>query len=150
MNMHLAQSMAAIVISHRFFEARIQIFYTGYIGEEAGKLEDPAFHLMQLLFLGRTVFKQLGEVMGDHRAAGPGRHHDTVGMREDPEEMLGDLTGLGTIAAIESGLSAAGLAFGKINFKTKPFQHVGHRQPDFGKDLIYYAGNKNRNAGSWH
>ena len=52
---------------------------------------------------------------------------------EGLEEMARHRAGFFAIAAVEGGLAAAGLVFGKIHCIAEPLQHVGHRHADLGK-----------------
>ena len=49
------------------------------------------------------------------------------------------------VAGVEGRLAAAGLPLGKVEPAAGAFEHVGHRQPDLGKQLIDDAGDKQRN-----
>ena len=96
------------------------------------------------------VREKLGEVVRDHRRAGARGHHDVLGIAEDVQKVAGDLRGFVAVAAIEGGLAAAGLCFGKVDGVAEPFEHLGHGQADLGKDLIDDAGGKESDSAGWH
>jgi hypothetical protein len=51
-------------------------------------------------------------------------------------------SGFGAVTAIERGLTAAGLLFGKIHLIAEVLQHARHGHSHFWKKLIDHAGNE--------
>jgi hypothetical protein len=52
--------------------------------------------------------------------------------------------GFVAIAAVEGGLPAAGLALREIDLVAEAFENIGHIHADFGKKLVDYAGDEQR------
>ena len=132
-NLQLAQAMAPIVKGDDAVEARADVFHIGDLGEECGELEYAAaegFDARQ----GFGLFaEEIREMVADHRGAGAGWDHDILAGFERLEEMARDGTGFFAIAAIVSGLAAAGLVFGKIHCIAETFEHFHHSHSGIGK-----------------
>jgi hypothetical protein len=90
----------------------------------------------------RIFVEEFGEMMRHHGRARTRWNHNALAPFEGLEEMPRHRPGFRPVTAIESGLPAAGLLFGKIHLIPEALQHAGHGHSHSRKKLIDNAGNE--------
>ncbi len=132
-DVQLAKPVAAVVERDDVFEARAHVFHLRDFGEEGREL----VHALRQRVDARQRFglfvEQIGEMVADHRSARARGNHDVFAGFERLQKVPRHGARFVAIAAVEGGLSAAGLVFGEIDRVAEAFQHFHHGHAGGGK-----------------
>ena len=94
----------------------------------------------------RIGIEQLGEVFGQHSAAGTGRDDDVVVRFENGDELAGDRFRPEAVAAVEGRLAAAGLRPRHLDRAAGAFKELDRGETYRGSKQVDEAGDEQANA----
>src|SRR5512138_1025948 len=94
-------------------KARPDVFNLQDVHQKFAELKGARRKLAGALVFFSVVFKEVGIKYLDHARAGAGRLNDVLAVIKNIDEAFGECAGFRAIAAVEGGLPATGLRFGK-------------------------------------
>ena len=124
-------------------EATRELFYSHYGGQVVCELKGFAFEI----FVVGIVLEIFVIVMRDHRDTTSRRADDGVVRFENLDEALCQRSDLIRTAGVDHWLTAAGLAFGIVDFDTEMLEDFQSGNPHLWEQLINITGDKQANFG---